>query len=747
MKLAIETQLARVATGPSPFVGQALVPLFAATLFVSAGLLFWIQPLFAKMALPLLGGAPAVWNTAMMFFQALLLLGYSYVHLISRVTAPRWQAIIHLTLVVLAFTSLPVLVRGAYDPDQDPTFGLIALLAISIGLPFFAVSATAPLLQRWFALSGHRDAGDPYFLYGASNLGSILALLAFPFLLEPALTLREQGLAWTGGFALLLVLIGFCALITAGRAGSWRGTQTGEEALPAPGDKTWRQRLLWVALAFAPSSLLLGVTQHITTDIAAGPLLWVIPLALYLLTFVIVFARRPVLPHRWVIKLQPYLLVWALVCLPFQGLDIRILVAMHLAVFFLLALSCHGELVKRRPAVGQLTEFYLCMSIGGFLGGAFNVLAAPLLFDGVYEYGLAIVAAAALYPGPLGGSLKTRLLDFALPLVLLVLALAIYRLDLVPPPTQENPYGLPIFFGAIGIVIFGFKERPLRFGLGAAVALLVFANTHAGGDVLAQSRSFFGIYRVKTSSDGLARHLYHGTTLHGAQLLEEASALEPVSYYSRQGPLGQVFQAFRRERPDLDVGLVGLGAGSTLCYARPGDSWSVFEIDPLVVELAGNSAFFTLLRDCTIGQSTEFIEGDARLRLQARPEARFDMMILDAYSSDAIPIHLMTREALALYRAKLNPGGILMFHASNRHLDLLRVLSALVGEAGMTALRLSHKPGENAPKHVKRSLWVAVAERASDLAMLEGPGGWQELPATDLLPWTDDYSNIIEVLR
>ncbi len=747
MKLAEETYLGKATTRPSPLVYYALVPLFAATLFMSAGLLFWIQPLFAKMALPLLGGAPAVWNTAMMFFQAMLLVGYSYAHFINQKMSPRRQAVIHLAVVAIAFVSLPVAVRGNYNPDQDPTLGLIALLGLSIGLPFFAVSATAPLLQRWFALSGHRDAGDPYFLYSASNLGSILALLAFPFLLEPTLSLHEQGVAWSYGFSVLLLLIGFCALIPAGKAASWTKAQPRAQTTLVDRGQIRRHRLLWIALAFAPSSLLLGVTQHFTTDISAAPLLWVIPLALYLLTFVIVFARRPILPHTWVIRLQPYVLVLALLGILFQAFGILFSIAVHLTVFVLLSLSCHGELVKRRPEVGRLTEFYLCMSVGGFLGGAFNVLAAPLLFDGVYEYGLAIVAAAALYPGTWSGSLRNHLLDLVLPLALLGLALAIYHFDLLPASEGLKPYGLAIFFGTIGIFVFGFKERPLRYGLGVGAALMVYASALTGSDVLAQSRSFFGIYRVKISTDGLARQLVSGTTLHGAQLLAEDLALEPGSYYSRQGPLGQVFEAFRKKRPDLDVGLVGLGTGSTLCYARPGDRWTVFEIDPLVVEIARNDNFFSFVRDCDISESTEFLLGDARLRLQELPDTKFDLLVLDAYSSDAVPIHLMTEEALTLYRARLTPGGVLMFHVSNRHLDLIRVLSALVGKAQMAALLLNHKPDEDAPKHAVPSHWVAVAEQAADLSMLQGPRDWQELPAVDLRPWTDDYSNIIEVIR
>ena len=611
MTLAMESNAVRVAARPSPLLTGALMPLYAVTMFVSASLLFWIQPLFAKMALPFLGGAPAVWNTAMMFFQATLLLGYGYVHFVNQRLAPRTQVYVHILVVALAFVSLPIAVQGGYNPDTDPVLGLVALLALSIGLPFFAVSATAPLLQRWFALSGHRDANDPYFLYGASNLGSILALIAFPFILEPALNLHGQGIAWAGGFVLLLVLIGLCALVPAANRSPRPNSTPREQTLRADGDRIWRQRGLWIALAFAPSSLLLGVTQHISTDIAAVPLLWVIPLALYLLTYVIVFARRPVLPHPWVIQLQPYILALALIGILFQGTNIWLSIGVHLAVFFVLALSCHGELVKRRPEVGRLTEFYLCMSVGGLLGGAFNVLAAPVLFDGIYEYGLAVVAAATLRPGIWRGALRDHLLDFAIPLAIVVFALTVHNFDFLANLGEAEPQGRLALFAVIGILVFGFKERPLRFGLGVGAALLIYATALPGGDLLAQSRSFFGVYRVKTSTDGLARKLYHGTTMHGSQMLAASKTLEPTSYYTRQGPMGQLFRAVRERQSSLNVGLVGLGVGSTLCYSKPGDNWTIFEIDSLVAQIAKDNRYFTFLRDCDKAGSTDLLLGDA----------------------------------------------------------------------------------------------------------------------------------------
>lgn len=741
-KTVVET-----AAPTSPMIDWALVPLFAATMFVSASLLFWMQPLFAKMALPFLGGAPAVWNTAMMFFQATLLLGYGYAHFVTRWLSPRRQAVVQIVILAAAFVSLPVAVRGGYDPDSEPITGLVALLTVSIGLPFFAVSTSAPLLQRWFAISGHNSAEDPYFLYGASNLGSVLALLAFPFVLEPSLELPTQGVAWTSGFAVLLLLTGLCALVAPNRTSAAQSPAPIATSAPTETKQYWRQRLLWTALAFAPSSLLMGVTQHISTDVAAIPLLWVIPLALYLLTYVIVFARRPILDHKRVIWLQPYILIPGLIGVAASGLDIRFTITTHLVVFFVLALSCHGELVSRRPEVGRLTEFYLCMSVGGLLGGVFNVLAAPLLFDGIYEYGIAITVAAMLRRGAWAGNRRDYFFDIAVPVAILLAAMIVSSLGLLSSLGDAKQEVVSALFAVVGLVIFGCKDRPLRFGLGIGAALLIYGSEVTGDGVIAQERSFFGVYRVKATTDGVAHQLIHGTTLHGTQLLDPQMKLEPVGYYTRPAPMGQLFRAIRGNHAQLNVGLVGLGIGTTLCYAKPGDRWTVFEIDPLVGRLALDDRFFTHSRDCGKVGAAKFLYGDARLQLQKMPDRGYDLMILDAYSSDAVPIHLLTREALTLYREKLAEGGLLMFHVSNRHLNLIRVLSALVRETGVAALTQYHKPGKDASPYATQSEWVVIAEREQDLALLRKSGNWKKLPKSDLRPWSDNYSNIIGVFR
>ena len=724
---------------------RLLVPLFGLTLFLSASLLFWIQPLFAKLALPLLGGSPLVWNTALLFFQAVLLAGYAYAHLTTRWLRPRIQPWVHALVLALGFVSLPVTIRGGFMPEQDPTLGLLSLLASSIGLPFFAVSATAPLLQRWFAYTAHGNSKDPYFLYGASNLGSMLALLAFPFVLEPALTLRAQGSLWAVGFGVLMVLIGCCAVASVG-LGKQENFEAFRSSLNVEHDPvTWSQRLHWVALAAVPSSLLLGVTQHITMDIAAIPLLWVIPLSLYLLTFVLVFARRPLLPHSNVIRFQPFVLGLAGVYV-WTPLEPLTGVALHLAVFFVLALACHGELARWRPDVGRLTEFYFYMSVGGVLGGSFNVLLAPVLFDGLLEYGLAVGVACMLRPGPRGGSRRQVFMDVGGPAMVLGMGVLVgIALRAVP-----EAYFAPAYLAALVtlvVIVFGFSARPIRYGLGVLALLVAIGRATDESVVVHRARSFFGVYRVVFLPEDNANVLSHGTTVHGTQLLSDEYRNEPTGYYSREGPLGQTFEALRNHRPSLRVGLVGLGVGSALCHAQPGDDWQVFEIDPLVADLARDERYFHLWEACGMGSERELFLGDARLQLEKSPDGSFDLLILDAYSSDSIPVHLLTRDALDLYTRKLVQGGILLFHISNRYLRLDTVLSAITYQANLAALVQEHNPTPNSPPMAGSSKWVAIAETSDQLSGLAANGAWSILEKTDLPPWTDDHSNIFQFLR
>jgi SAM-dependent methyltransferase len=741
-----------------------LVPLYSAALFLSSLILFVIQPMFTKMVLPLLGGTPAVWNTAMMFFQAMLLAGYLYAHLLSRLPGLRKQALVHVAVLTTGLLFLPVHVALTWRPgvNAHPVLWLIALLTVSIGVPFFALSATAPLLQRWFSRSGHPYASDPYFLYVASNIGGLLALLAYPVVIEPLLGLMLQGRVWAIGYALLAFTVALCSISTwaAQRraVGAALGGRTGQAPGPTPtGAATdsglahrvgWLDRLHWVALAFVPSALLLAVTLHISTDVASVPFLWVAPLSLYLLSFIFVFARRPLLKHNWMLTAQVAL--YPLVALAFTQRELVQVLPLHLATLFVTAMVCHGELVRRRPAVEHLTEFYLWMSVGGLLGGVFCVLVAPVVFDSVFEYPLLLILACLLRPAFGGRGWLRRLLDVVLPaLVASGYLLILWWLDVWALGFSGPVLG----YLALVVAFYSFRHRPLRFALGFAPLILNVFWSDKMPHQLFRERSFFGIYTVCADASGGRHKLYHGTTLHGDQLLDPNGMHVPTSYYNREGPLGQVFAA-RNDRHSLaHVGVVGLGAGTTACYHRPGQTMTFFEVDPAMERIARDSHLFRYLELASADDDEEspgltVVIGDGRQNLARTPDGTFDLLVLDAFSSDAIPIHLLTREAVALYRRKLAPGGIVMFHISNRYVRLEPVVALLTADAGLGALIQEYDPSPTeSGAGGASSVWVAVARDQADLEFLETDDRWRPLmrePTVGI--WTDDYSNIIRFL-
>jgi spermidine synthase len=728
---------------------------FALAIFVSATLLFLVQPMFTKMVLPLLGGAPGVWNTCLVFYQAALLTGYAYAHVAPRYLGVRRQAVFHVALLILIVFTLPIGISHGWTPPptSNPVLWLLLLLSVSVGLPFFVISTTAPLLQKWFAHTGHAHAHDPYFLYGASNLGSLLALMCYPVLVEPYLRLGHQAWVWAGGYLLLIGLISLCALMlwrSAGAAPELAETLAAAAPFqPAAPPLTLSQRCWWVLLAFAPSSLLLGVTSYISTDIASVPLLWVVPLALYILTFVLVFARRPLLPHRLMLFLEPYLIIPVAITffLPMKGI---LLLPLYLLTFFMIAMVCHGELMKARPPASQLTEFYLWMSVGGVLGGVFNALVAPMVFNSVIEFPLIIVLACLLRPGQASeaGKSNNQLEDYLRPLLFAV-TLAGIAWGLKGLPNQWQTLAKVLVACLVGVICYSFRLQPRRFALGVGVLILSGLWFQPGSNrVLLRERNFFGVLKVTLSGDGQYHVLHHGTTLHGSQSLDPARRREPLSYYYRLGPLGQVFAAYEGKDAKKKVAIVGLGTGTVACYAQPGQQFTFYEIDPAVERIARDPRYFTFLQDCPA--KYEVVLGDARLSLQQAPDSCYDMIILDAFSSDAIPVHLMTREALALYRAKLNKGGILLFHISNRYLDLKPVLGALARDAGWISLCQSDVKMtiKELVEQKKSSDWVVMARDLDDLARLAPGIRWQSLSGTTReVLWTDDFSNILAVFK
>jgi hypothetical protein len=729
---------------------SSLTAFFALTLFVSSFLLFLVEPLFARMVLPLLGGTPAVWNTCMVFFQFMLLAGYAYAHVVPAWLGPRRQALVHTGLLLVPLAVLPLSIAGWTPPAADsPVFALLGLLFLTVGLPFFVVSTTAPLLQKWFAQTGHAAAGDPYFLYVASNAGSMVALLAYPTLFEPFLPLEAHNQIWAGGYGLLIVLTTVCAVLLC------RSPIVEAPAdLPAAAPVSAGTRLRWLALAFVPSSLLLSVTTYLTTDIAAVPLLWVVPLALYLLTFILAFASKPLLPPAVLPRALPLtLLLIVLTMLAEAKEPVVLIMGLHLLGLFLVGLICHGELARLRPPARHLTEFYLWLAAGGVLGGLFNALLAPLVFPGLVEYPLVLVLACLLIPHSDQGLRRRDLLG---PLVLggvTVLCLLLAGRLALPP----GPLAVAAAFGIPVVLCYTFVDRPARFGLGLAALLLAslpFPGVH--GRVEYRERSFFGIHRVTQDPEGAYRRLVHGDTVHGQESLDPQRRGEPLTYYYRSGPIGQLLRARQQSSVRTEAGsprqvaLVGLGAGSLLSYAQPGECWTVYEIDPAVKHIACElqPRLFTFWQDCPAPH--EVVLGDARLKLAEADPGVYELIIIDAFSSDAIPIHLLTRQALDLYASRLAVGGILAFHISNNYLDLEPVLAALAAERGWTCLtqrdlELSKSALEagKAP-----SQWMLLARRDADVAMVLKTAAWSRVPPRPgVRPWTDDFHNLLCVFR
>src|SRR5262245_32771229 len=566
---------------------ERLVPaLFAITLFLSALLLFLVQPMFTKMVLPRLGGAPTVWSVAMVFFQAALLLGYAYAHLLIRRLPLGLGALVHLGILAAAALTLPIAIAQGFGvpPTSGIAFWLIALFTVSIGLPFAVLSASAPLLQGWFAASGHPQAGNPYVLYAASNLGSFAALIAYPILIEPTFTLREQAQLWSVGFAALTLLIAGVSLFAARRPNL-------ADILADAEPTCLRDRLTWLALAAIPSGLVIAVTSYVTTDVAAAPFLWVVPLALYLMTFVAVFRERPWLSHATVARLVPILVAPLSIGLLGGGDKVfwLAMIGVNLAAFVLLALLCHGELYRRRPAPARLTEFYLWVSLGGVIGGISAALVAPHVFNRIYEYPILLLAALLVLPGMFAGG-PLRWLREAGPVLAIAALVILLQLafDIRLPAAAELPFQVALV--ALAAVMLVQRRRPARFLALAALAFVVTGLWQPGFERIETRRSFFGVHQVSETADGRYRLLYHGTTLHGAERIGDGGAAvppEPLTYYYFGGPISESIAAVRGARGNLDrVAVVGLGAGSLACHRRQDEQWTFFEIDPDVVRIA-----------------------------------------------------------------------------------------------------------------------------------------------------------------
>jgi hypothetical protein len=744
-----------------------LLIVFTISMFVSATLLFLVEPMLAKMALPMLGGTPAVWNTCLVFFQATLLAGYLYAYAATRWLRRRAQIALHIALALTPFAVLPLHIPIGWEPpaQSTPVLWILGMLSVAVGLPFFLLSSSTPMLQQWFSQSGHKSANDPYFLYAASNAGSLVGLLGYPLLLEPTLRLSAQSHLWSYGYAVFLVLTVACgALVWRVQPGiSVARAVASEEAGEADRSIAWRTRLRWIALAFVPSSLMMGVTTALTTDVPAIPLFWVLPLAFYLLSFVLVFAKRPPISHEWLILRLPFLILAALAPIVSKTkLPLMVLIVLYLLTLFAVALVCHGELARSRPKVNRLTEFYLWISFGGVLGGIFNALLAPMVFSTVVEFPLVMIFAALLRPPidqkpePPAKAARARRNDWLLPIALglsmsaVIAGLAHFGLR---PSRSLNI----LIFGYSMVWCLSFGKRPLRFAAGVAV-LLVASSLYTGpfGEILHTERSFFGVSRVTNGPSGKLRFLFHGGTSHGIQSLDPAQSREPLAYYTRSGPAGDILRALQAKalygrndevrKPKWTV--VGLGAGAMACYAKPGESLTFYEIDPVVKRIASNPRYFTFLSQCA--PTARIVLGDARLNLRDAPDSSYDLIVLDAFSGDTIPMHLMTSEALALYLRKLAPGGMIAFHISNLYLDLEPTLGALARNDGLVCLTSNDSGVSQTQMDAGKfpSKWMVMARSQADFGALAMDSRW--IPA--IVPpgtqaWTDDYSNLLRVIK
>src|SRR5215216_3433075 len=617
-----------------------LLPTLTAAIFVSAALLSAVQPMFTKMVLPRLGGAPSVWSVAMVFFQAALLAGYAYAHLLTRYAPGRMSVVIHLAVMIAACLFLPLSIATGWGrpPAAGEAFWLLGLFAVSIGLPFFALAANSPLLQAWFARTDHPAAKDPYFLYAASNVGSFLALISYPIVIEPLIRLGDQTRLWSAGFAVLILLIAVCGYLL------WR---TPDHAPAAAADSmdaapiAWRDVMSWIGLAAVPSGLLVAVTAHVSTDVAAVPLLWVIPLALYLLTFVIVFARRPVIPHSVVVAIQPVFILAIVVVLVFEPVrGIVGQIAIHLAAFFVFALVCHGELARRRPAARYLTSFYMWMSAGGMIGGIAAGLLAPYTFNWVAEYPILIALAVLCRPGlALPKSSSERVLLFGAIAIAVISLIASKTLEL---ELDENIYNWIV--AALLVVTVLFWADPLPFA--AIIAFVLIGNHYANEtDGSTSMRSFFGVHKITDTSNGRFRTLSHGTTLHGGQRLRDEKGNritgrpQPLMYYYDGSGLAHVLDAARaRANRPIQYAVIGLGTGSLVCRAEANETVRFYEIDRSVIQIARDPNLFNFISECR--PNVPIVLGDARLTLAEAPDGSYDVIIVDAFSSDAIPIHL-----------------------------------------------------------------------------------------------------------
>jgi SAM-dependent methyltransferase/uncharacterized membrane protein YecN with MAPEG domain len=729
--------------------------IIAATLFLSAFLLFVCQPMVGKMFLPYLGGTAAVWTTCVLFFQFMLLMGYVYAHLLGRIPVVRKQIAIHGILLLLPLAFLPIRFSAAPAESfsRHPSLQLLAGLMISTAIPFFVVSTTAPLVQNWLSKTTHSASSDPYFLYSVSNAGSLLALTAYPFVIEPRIGAASQSRFWFAGYIALIVM--FALTVAALREAQARQREAsrderrwasrvkhGEQPIGRIGVKT---RLYWIAASFIPSGLMLAVTNHIAANVGSVPFLWLLPLALYLLTFILAFGRRLHTSSTRVSALIPILLLGVFPLVAAQvvappGLN-WIVIGAHLLLLFVGALLCHTRLAENRPRPQQLTEFYFWVALGGVLGGVFTATLAPIVFNTVLEYPL-LVATLPFFRGA-----KFRISDLLIPAGFAVALIATWIIFRVTD-LDSNTEAVALAHTVVLFAGYKLRRQPERFAWSFVVFMaaytLILPGYIEGANRVYAARNFFGVKKVLDDPTLHLRKLLHGDTTHGIESTAPGQVGQPLSYYYQGGSVSDVIQMMRGRRRLQRFAVLGLGAGTMASYADTAHRITFYEIDPSVEPIARR--YFTFLPRC--GTNCDVVIGDGRLQLAHEPDDSFDLILLDAFSSDSVPTHLLSREALKVYLAKLKPDGVLLFHVSNRYLNVEKLVRALVTDAGLTAFSRFDDAGDLRKFGKSSANHVAAAREAKDLKPLTALPGWEPVarPA-NFKPWTDDYSNLLGLIR
>lgn len=720
--------------------------LFSSTMFLSAFLLFILQPMIAKGMLPQLGGNAGVWAVCMLFFQTLLLAGYGYSHLLCGTCPPGRQPAVHLCTLLLGVVFLPlrIPVPGVENPSFSPVLYLLKALVLSVGYPYFLLSTTSPLLQKWFGELDHPESADPYFLFSSSNFGSVIALFSYPVIIEPFFSTHDQLRIWGALFLIFLGLVLVCGIARWRARGVSESGTVSEPVQIGP----WK-RAEWVLYSFLPSSLLLGVTTFVTSDLAPIPLLWVVPLSLYLGSFILVFSKPctvnfPLLEMALFALLVPFIpLVSTEAPYPLWAI-----VPYHFAVFFLICILFHGWLSSERPPVQGLTEFYFWLSVGGVLGGLFNGVIAPFIFRALTEYPLMIGVAVLAVPIKWVRDMERSKIHLALYLscgLNLTLFLLYYKVFTFSKNFLGNFLNLCLL---ACLYVTGFF-LPGWFSLSTAVCFFMIAlSTMSPQGVLFMDRSFYGSLQVFEQPPGQYRLLYHGSTNHGGQILAPGFQNKPFFYYFPEGPIGQVFNDLERRGKTFPVAVIGLGAGGLAPYARPGQEMVFYEIDPLVARVAADPRYFSYLSQSP--GDVKVVVGDGRLELAKAPDHHFGLIILDAYSSDSIPFHLLTREAMELYLSKLTKDGLLAFHISHRYLKLEPVLGNLCRKMNLNGLTQKYDPGITPPQKkeeapfVYNSRWVIVSKYKYNFGDLPQNDAWKALKEYPRMPaWTDSYSNLL----